>query len=208
MPVIPLATRRYFEDKYHPINVAQRRGVTPWLFPAHAGESLSTPTASESSDSHVPSYDSTIDPQLRRGQSPANVGAQPHTSMSPLPSGRKLPSRDVTDATIDDAYAEFIMHCNPAIPLGTDTSELRKGFRAAPKSDGKSFSTFRLFELIKKFEKKELKTWAQVAIELGVELPALDKGQSAQKVQQYAVRLKVRNLCSPRRVEMPIVCSL
>jgi hypothetical protein len=48
-----------------------------------------------------------------------------------------------------------------------------------------------LFELIQKLERKELKTWAMVALELGVEPPALEKGQSAQKVQQYAVRVKV-----------------
>jgi len=118
---------------------------------------------------------------------------------SPVPSAvgtlhepRSLPSRAVTDAVFDDAYVSFVMYCNPAISLDTDTNELRKIFRAPPKSDGKTFSTFTLFELIRKLEEKELKTWAQLAIELGVEPPALDKGQSAQKVQQYAVRLKVR----------------
>jgi protein-tyrosine phosphatase len=74
------------------------------------------------------------------------------------------------------------MYCNPSVPLDTDTTELRKIFRAPPKSDGNVFSTFTLFELIQKLELKEIKTW---------EPPALDKGQSAQKVQQYAVRLKV-----------------
>lgn len=73
----------------------------------------------------------------------------------------------------------------------TDSAELRRIFRAPPKSDGKSFSTFTLFQLIRKLENKEIKTWAQLAIDLGVEPPALEKGQSAQKVQQYAVRLKV-----------------
>ncbi|KAM3077350.1 hypothetical protein ACMFMG_006700 [Clarireedia jacksonii] len=103
---------------------------------------------------------------------------------------RTLPSRDVTDQTFDDAYVAFIMYCNPSVASDTDASELKKTFRAPPKSDGKSFSTFTLFELIRKLENKELKTWAQLAIDLGVEPPALDKGQSAQKVQQYAVRLK------------------
>ncbi|RAL66312.1 hypothetical protein DID88_005982 [Monilinia fructigena] len=84
----------------------------------------------------------------------------------------------------------FIMYCNPAVASGTDSAELRKIFRAPPKSDNKSFSTFTLFELIRKLENKEIKTWAQLAIDLGVEPPALEKGQSAQKVQQYAVRLK------------------
>jgi hypothetical protein len=105
---------------------------------------------------------------------------------------RSLPAREVTDDSFDDAYVTFIMYCNPTIPLDTDTTELRKIFRAPPKSDGKNFSTFTLFELIRKLDQKELKTWAQLALELGVEPPALDKGQSAQKVQQYAVRLKVR----------------
>jgi hypothetical protein len=90
------------------------------------------------------------------------------------------------------------MYCNPTVPLDTDTSELRKIFRAPPKSDGKTFNTFTLFELIRKLEQKEIKTWAQLAIDLGVEPPLLEKGQSAQKVQQYAVRLKVSDFCSPQ----------
>ncbi|KAI9871082.1 MAG: hypothetical protein M1830_003330, partial [Pleopsidium flavum] len=67
---------------------------------------------------------------------------------------------------------------------------LTKVFRTPPKSDGKSFSTFRLFELIRKLEGKEIRTWTQLAIQLGVEPPSTEKNQSAQKVQQYAVRLK------------------
>ncbi|QSZ33849.1 hypothetical protein DSL72_005422 [Monilinia vaccinii-corymbosi] len=103
---------------------------------------------------------------------------------------RCLPSIEVTDENFDDAYVDFIMYCNPAVASDTDSAELRKIFRAPPKSDNKSFSTFTLFELIRKLENKEIKTWAQLAIDLGVEPPALEKGQSAQKVQQYAVRLK------------------
>ena len=48
-------------------------------------------------------------------------------------------------------------------------------------------------ELIRKFDAKEIKTWSALALELGVEPPDIDKGQSTQKVQQYSVRLKVRN---------------
>jgi hypothetical protein len=123
------------------------------------------------------------------------------SSMSDVPTSdsshqgrRSLPTRAVTDENFDDAYVSFIMYCNPTIALDTDTTELRKTFRAPPKSDGNTFSTFTLFELIRKLEQKEIKTWAQLAIDLGVEPPALDKGQSAQKVQQYAVRLKVSDL--------------
>lgn len=123
-------------------------------------------------------------------QLPTRIAPLPLTSDSG-PESRGLPSRDVSDGTFDDAYVEFIMYCNPTIPLDTDTAELKRIFRAPPKSDGKNFNTFTLFELIRKLELKEIKTWAQLALDLGVEPPALDKGQSAQKVQQYAVRLKV-----------------
>lgn len=104
---------------------------------------------------------------------------------------RVLPSREVTDENIDDAYVLFIFYCNPNVPSSVDTSELRKTFRCPPRSDGKSFSVFTLFELIRKLDTKEIKTWIQLAIELGVEPPSMEKKQSTQKVQQYAVRLKV-----------------
>ncbi|KAL4889940.1 ARS binding protein 2-domain-containing protein [Aspergillus ambiguus] len=103
---------------------------------------------------------------------------------------RSLPSREITDQTIDDAYVMFIFYCNPYVPLSADTSELRKTFRCPPRSDGKSFSIFTLYELIRKLDTKELKTWHALAIELGVEPPVIEQKQSTQKVQQYAVRLK------------------
>lgn len=103
---------------------------------------------------------------------------------------RTLPSREITDETIDDAYVLFILYCNPNVPSSVDTSELRRTFRCPPRSDGKSFSVFTLFDLIRKLDNKELKTWIQLAIELGVEPPSMEKKQSTQKVQQYAVRLK------------------
>lgn len=105
---------------------------------------------------------------------------------------RSLPSRNINDETINDAYVAFILYCNPGVPLSVDTSELRRAFRSPPRSDGKSFSIFTLWELIVKLDKKELKTWIQLATELGVEPPSAEKKQSTQKVQQYAVRLKVR----------------
>jgi len=117
----------------------------------------------------------------------------PAPAVEPLQERRILPIRAVTDDSLNDAYVDFIMYCNPSIALDTDTTELRKIFRAPPKSDGKSFSTFRLFQEIGKLERKEIKTWAQLALNLGVDPPAADRGQSTQKVQQYSVRLKVRD---------------
>jgi hypothetical protein len=112
-----------------------------------------------------------------------------------VPQDRSLPDREVTDGSLDNAYVEFILYCNPSFPLTVDTAELRKVFRSPPKSDGKSFSTFTLFELIRKFDSKEIKTWNELALELGVEKPVVEKGQSSQKVQQYSVRLKVSLTC-------------
>jgi hypothetical protein len=104
---------------------------------------------------------------------------------------RTLPSRDVTDENIDDAYIAFILYCNPNVPITVDSTELRKTFRSPPRSDGKSFSIFNLWQLIRRLDNKDLKTWIQLAIELGVEPPSFEKKQSTQKVQQYTVRLKV-----------------
>ena len=104
---------------------------------------------------------------------------------------RTLPSRQVDESTIDDAYARYILYCNPTIPLDVDTTELRKGFRAPPKSDAKTFSPFTLYNLVSQLEKKEIKTWTELVLKLGVEPPDTSKNQSTQKVQQYAVRLKV-----------------
>lgn len=132
-------------------------------------------------------------------QPPPPVFTASPTTIEPLPAPSParppLPHRAVTSATIEDAYVAFILYCNPGVPLDTDTAALREAFRTPPRSGGKSFSTFTLYELIRKLETKELKTWAELALKLGVEPPDQEKGQSSQKIQQYAVRLKV----GPRR---------
>ena len=105
---------------------------------------------------------------------------------------RTLPSTDVTDETLGDAYAQFILYCNPSIPDDVDTTELKKAFRVPPRSDNKNFDTFVLFGLISRIEAKDIKNWTDLVVELGVELPDRTKNQSTQKLQQYAVRLKVQ----------------
>lgn len=132
-----------------------------------------------------------IDAQTSEQNFPGHQGAQMAISVESASAqpDRVLPSREVTESSIEDAFVSFILYCNPLVDLGVSTTELRKGFRAPPRSDGKTFSTINLFKLIKKLEEKELKTWTQLVIELGVEPP--DLNQSTQKVQQYAVRLKV-----------------
>lgn len=106
------------------------------------------------------------------------------------PKDRSLPSRDVAASIIADAYISFILYCNPQFPLSVDTATLRTSFASPPKSDGKDFETFNLWELLKQLDAKEIKTWGELAIKLGVEPPDVSKGQSVQKVQQYSVRLK------------------
>ncbi|KAI9843384.1 MAG: hypothetical protein M1838_002639 [Thelocarpon superellum] len=161
-------------------NGIQGRGPPPpQASPDAESATLFTPTPSEASAAPV---------------SPG-FGGTPQRQEKPLlpaftPPDRSLPSREVTDESLDDAYVAFILYCNPVVTLSTDTAELRRGFRSPPKSDGKTFSTYTLLELIRQFENKEIKTWNQLAIQLGVEPPVLEKNQSAQKVQQYAVRLK------------------
>ena len=121
-----------------------------------------------------------LSPAVTRNVAPRDTDSRP-----------RLPDRNVTSTNIEDAYVAFIFACNPAVPVETDTMTLREAFRTPPKSGGKSFSTFTLFELIKQLEEKVIKTWAELALKLGVEPPDQDKGQSSQRIQQYAVRLKV-----------------
>ncbi|KAL9114378.1 MAG: hypothetical protein Q9187_007477 [Circinaria calcarea] len=120
--------------------------------------------------------ENTMDPDVQK-ETPKSEAGEP---------SRVLPSTAITANNVDEAYVQFIFYCNPNIPLSTDTSELRRGFRSPPKTDGKIFDTFVLFGLIKRLEAKEIETWSQLVIELGVEPPDPVKNQSTQKVQQFA----------------------
>ncbi|CAG8476484.1 975_t:CDS:2 [Scutellospora calospora] len=100
---------------------------------------------------------------------------------------RQLPQKDVTQANIADRYVEFILYCNPSAPSDLDVSSLIRSFNAVPKSDGKTFDTWVLFQLVSKHHSGEIKTWTKLAQQLGVERTS---GSSPQKIQQYAVRLK------------------
>lgn len=102
-----------------------------------------------------------------------------------------LPARHVTADTIEDAYVCFIFYCNPALPPSCVTTCLRESFRNPPRSGGKSFSTYTVFELVQRFYSAEIRTWTELTTRLGVEPPDPTK-ESAQKVAQYGVRLKVR----------------
>lgn len=123
--------------------------------------------------------------------SPRYLDLRPLERTSSSDRQRVLPPKEVTDDTIADAYTQFILYCNPHFPLDIETAELQRIFRSPPRSDGKDFSIYTLWELIQKFDSKEIKTWAQLALDLGVEPPSIEKGGSVQKVQQYSVRLKV-----------------
>ncbi|KAM0713498.1 hypothetical protein Q7P37_010460 [Cladosporium fusiforme] len=112
------------------------------------------------------------------------------STLSYRPTDRSLPATDVNAETITDAYVAFILYCNPHFDLDIDTSTLRSQFNTPPRSDNKEFEIYALWELIIKFDAKEIKTWGQLAQDLGVEPPDVSKGQSVQKVQQYTVRLK------------------
>lgn len=103
----------------------------------------------------------------------------------------ELPDRRVTADTIEDAYVRFMFYCNPGLPPSTPTLTLREAFRNPPRSGGKSFSTFAVYELVRKFYDSEIRTWTELTTRLGVEPPDPSKEESAQKIAQYGVRLKV-----------------
>lgn len=106
------------------------------------------------------------------------------------PGSNPLPDRNVTEETLEDAYIEFIWHCNPALPPESDKNSLRDAFRNPPRSGGQVFSTWTILELVRKFYGKEIKTWTELTVKLGVQPPVPGKEESAQKIAQYGVRLK------------------
>ncbi|KAL6691101.1 ARS binding protein 2 domain-containing protein [Trichoderma pleuroticola] len=125
--------------------------------------------------------------------SPQAVATQTNMAVSnprPMVQRSSLPDRNVTPDTLEDAFVRFIFYCNPALPLDADTESLREAFANPPKSGGKSFSPFLIFDLVQRFYRKEIKTWTELTTRLGVEPPDLSKDESAQKVAQYGVRLK------------------
>ncbi|KAK9386374.1 ARS binding protein 2-domain-containing protein [Lipomyces mesembrius] len=129
-------------------------------------------------------------PELVRRVSVA-VGPQLSQS-SYTPQDRSLPPIPTLDEStpiggIEDAFVQFILYCNPTLPLNLDATELRQAFRNVPKSDGKAFEVNRLLALLRQFETGEIRTWTRLVTELGVERTPQ---QSTQKIQQYAVRLK------------------
>lgn len=126
-----------------------------------------------------------VAPVAPRGPMTNHVGVMESATM------RLMPDTNVSSQTLEDAYVQFIFFCNPAIPSSTDTTELRRGFRSMPRTDNQTFHPFALLELIKKLEAGEIETWGQLVVDMGVKPPDVASGQSTQKVQQYAVRLKV-----------------
>ncbi|CAG8487858.1 8808_t:CDS:2 [Scutellospora calospora] len=115
------------------------------------------------------------------------IPASGSSSLSTNTTRRGLPQKDVTRANIADRYLEFILYCNPSAPSDLDVSSLIRSFNSVPKSDGKTFDTWVLFQLVSKHHSGEIKTWTKLAQQLGVERT---NESSPQKIQQYAVRLK------------------
>lgn len=102
---------------------------------------------------------------------------------------RSLPARSITESTVDESYVQFIFYCNPGVPVATNTNELRRAFRAIPRTEGKSFDIYALWLLVQKLYRGDLRSWTQLVQELGVAPPSKD--DSPQKVAQYVSRLKV-----------------
>ncbi|KAK7415813.1 hypothetical protein QQX98_005595 [Neonectria punicea] len=157
----------------------------PQLQPSHGAQvpvpaSASAPASAPTSAPGPPAAPLLPPPPPQPASTP-----QPEFSVRPT-----LPDRNVTVDTIEDAYVRFIFYCNPALSLASETSSLREAFRSPPRSGGKSFNTFAVFELVCKFYNKEIRTWTELTTKLGVEPPDPSKDESAQKIAQYGVRLK------------------
>ncbi|OLL23885.1 ARS-binding protein 2, partial [Neolecta irregularis DAH-3] len=158
-----------------------------------------SPTAEQKQQSAAPPHGSdsrSIEQQLQQFQRLAQASQtrdghlpplDPPVRPSTVPADRSLPNRNISHDSIADAYIQFMMYCNPSVPSDAKSDELATAFKLPPKSDGKAFDIFVLYQLIKQLDQGEIKTWTKLAQDLGVERK---DEQSPQKVQQYAVRLK------------------
>lgn len=57
----------------------------------------------------------------------SNMNANGNGNGNNRSSARALPSTEVNESSIEEAYVQFIMYCNPSIPTDKDFTELRKG---------------------------------------------------------------------------------
>ncbi|KAH7197153.1 ARS binding protein 2-domain-containing protein [Fusarium flagelliforme] len=145
----------------------------------------------------VNSRPSPAQPPPQSGVSVSGAGSGSAAPPPPPPSSDQsftaarpgLPDRCVSEQSVENAYVDFILFCNPAVPLSTPTDSLREAFRNPPRSGSKSFNTFAIYELVRKFYNSEIRTWTELTTKLGVEPPD-PKKESNQKVAQYGVRLK------------------
>ncbi|ODQ51612.1 hypothetical protein SAICODRAFT_26696 [Saitoella complicata NRRL Y-17804] len=104
------------------------------------------------------------------------------------PTDRHLPDcSNPTPEKFTRMYVDFIIYCNPAVPLTHRTTPLEEAFNSVPKSDDKSFPIWDVFELHKRLQSGEIKNWASLAAELGVRRPTK---QNKQKLTQYGHKLK------------------
>ena len=158
---------------------------------SHAHDESITIQSHASPHSMPPPPAAVLTPSPRFPSQPPVCNQPRESTIGPTNDRRSLPPQSVTEETIDDAYATFVLYANPHYASDADTTELQRAFRALPKSDGKDFDVFALYALIRKLNAKEIKTWIQLALDLGVEPPTAENGASVQKVQQYTVRLKV-----------------
>lgn len=171
-----------------------RDSLNGHLTTSHEAQSESQPDDSTTAPPHRHDIDASIMASPQSSASKATNGsASPAFTTRP-----SLPGTNVTTDTIEEAYVRFIFYCNPGVPLTADTEPLREAFRNPPRSGGKVFNTFTIYELVKKFYHKEIKTWTELTTTLGVEPPDPSKDESAQKIAQYGVRLKVRVLVRDR----------
>lgn len=114
---------------------------------------------------------------------------------------RALPSRDPTVASFDDDYFQFILYCNPDVPVPASfedplTAELRCIIHNTPAHDNKTFAPYMLFSAINMRYRRNNPDrslgsqhwdWEQLAMDLDV-LPA---DADAMTIRRWTQRVKV-----------------
>ncbi|EMT61628.1 ARS-binding protein 2 [Fusarium odoratissimum] len=79
-------------------------------------------------------------PSPAQTQPPPQPGASGAGSAAPPTTRPGLPDRSVSENTVEDAYVDFILFCNPAVPLSTDTAKLTTKLGVEPPDPNKEES--------------------------------------------------------------------
>lgn len=105
----------------------------------------------------------------------------------------RLPDRHSVNASnVTNSYIDFVGYSDPSIDTSdaNTLSHLDKKFNAVPKTEGKVFTTWSLFECVTMMHRGEISNWSQLVGKLGVS-DVSGRPQYAQRCKRWLQKYKI-----------------